>query len=128
MQPAMIGTVIQVALGGAIGAVLRFGAGQVALRWLGAGFPYGTLGVNLIGSFLMGIAFVALSEGRGPMAPFVMTGILGGFTTFSAFSLDTIALFERGAVGLAGIYVMASVVLSIAALLVGLAFARAMLA
>ncbi len=127
MQPPMVGTVLQVALGGAIGAVLRFGAGQAALRWAGAGFPWGTLAVNVIGSFLMGCAFVALADGKGAAAPFLMTGVLGGFTTFSAFSLDAVALFERGDIGAAAIYVVASVALSIAALIAGIAFARGVL-
>jgi len=108
---------IQVAIGGAIGAVLRYSIG------LAIAFPYGTIAVNVLGSFLMGLAFVLLGSRAG--APFVMAGILGGFTTFSAFSLDALKLFEAGRIAAAGGYVIASVVLSILALCFGIALARA---
>lgn len=115
----MISTVLQVALGGAIGAVLRFGmAAAVA-------FPIGTLAVNIVGSFLMGIAFVLLAEkGLDRWMPFVMAGVLGGFTTFSAFSLDTLKLYEAGRIGAAGGYAIASVLLSLTALLLAVILAR----
>lgn len=84
--------VLQVALGGAIGAALRYLSGSAAIRLLGSGFPYGTMIVNILGSFLMGFAaFYMLERMDGSyarFAPFILTGVLGGFTTFSAFSLD----------------------------------------
>ena len=123
----MIPTVIQVALGGAIGAAARYGVG-VALVRPGA-FPIGVLAVNIIGSFLMGLIVVYLGQKMlSHLNPFLMTGILGGFTTFSAFSLEAYTLFERGEVGQAVIYVIASVVLSIAALIAGIFIMRGLLA
>ena len=123
----MIPTVIQVALGGAIGAAARYGVG-VALVRSGA-FPIGVLAVNIIGSFLMGLIVVYLGQKMlSHLNPFLMTGILGGFTTFSAFSLEAYTLFERGEVGQAAIYVIASVVLSIAALIAGIFIMRGLLA
>ena len=119
---------LSVAAGGALGATLRFALSGAALRAFGAGFPWGTLLANVLGGFAMGLAAGALIE-RGPpawanLAPFLMTGLLGGFTTFSAFSLDALTLAERGR-GLAAMgYVGASVALSIAALWAGLAIAR----
>lgn len=123
----MIPTVIQVALGGAIGAAARYGVG-VALVRPGA-FPIGVLAVNIIGSFLIGLIVVYLGQKMlSHLNPFLMTGILGGFTTFSAFSLEAYTLFERGEVGQAAIYVIASVVLSIAALIAGIFIMRGLLA
>jgi len=108
---------IQIALGGAIGAVARYGIGLIFL------FPYATLTVNVLGSFLMGLAFVYLAS-RSAAAPLIMTGILGGFTTFSAFSLDALKLYEAGRIAAASGYVIGSVVLSIFALIIGVAIAR----
>lgn len=123
----MILTVSQVALGGAIGASLRYLVQVASLRAFGPGFPYGTLLVNVAGSFLMGLLVVVLAEKGGMrFAPFLMTGLLGGFTTFSAFSLDTISLWERGQSWLSLGYVGASVIFSLAALLAGLQFARSL--
>ncbi len=121
----MFATLIQVAAGGALGASARYLTGVGAVRLLGLGFPWGTLTVNVVGSFLMGVLIVALAE-RGGMrfAPFLTVGILGGFTTFSAFSLDAVTLFERGQVSAAAGYVAASVILSITALFLGLWIAR----
>ena len=101
----MLLTVAKVALGGAIGASLRYLTGVATLRLMGPGFPWGTLTVNVVGSLAMGLfaAFVAHRGGQA-WAPFVMTGVLGGFTTFSAFSLDAVTLFERGQFGTAALY------------------------
>ena len=86
------------------------------MRLIGPGFPWATLFVNVAGSFLMGVIVVVLAREGGTRAagPFLMTGLLGGFTTFSAFSLDAVTLYERGQVALAGAYVMGSVILSLA--------------
>ncbi len=125
----MIWTTLQVALGGALGAALRFLAGLGVLRLTGPGFPYAILSVNILGSFLMGVFVVyAAQRGMTHLSPFVMTGILGGFTTFSAFSLEAYTLFERGQTGAAGMYVLASVVLSIAGLIAGVMIARGVFA
>ena len=124
----MFGTLISVALGGALGASLRYLTNVSVMRLVGPGFPYGTIVANVLGSFLMGVLVVAMAR-RGGMdfAPFLMTGLLGGFTTFSAFSLDTLTLFERGEVSLAGLYVGASVFLSLAAIAVGVLVTRAVM-
>jgi fluoride exporter len=125
-RPLMFWTLTQVAAGGAIGAVLRFLAVIGATRAFGPGFPMGTLAVNIAGSFLMGLLFVILTARGSTLHPFLMTGILGGFTTFSAFSLDAVTLWEGGHATQAALYVAASVIFSLAALLVGAAIARSL--
>lgn len=120
--------ILHVALGGALGAVLRYLTGIGILRLFGATpMPLGVLTVNVLGSALAGL-FVAIAAQRGLMhlSPLVVTGMLGGFTTFSAFSLEAVALYERGAPGLAAIYVLANVTLSLAALMLGLALGRSL--
>ncbi|MDN5788723.1 fluoride efflux transporter CrcB [Pseudorhodobacter sp.] len=125
----MITTLLQVALGGAIGASGRYLSNVAVMRMIGPGFPYGTLFVNIVGSFLMGVLVVVLAEkGGARLAPFLMTGVLGGFTTFSAFSLDVFTIWERGQIGTAGAYVAGSVLLSIAALVAGALATRGVLA
>ncbi|SEK63183.1 camphor resistance protein CrcB [Roseovarius nanhaiticus] len=122
-------TFLSVALGGAIGAILRYGAGLLALRMATPGFPVAVLGVNVIGSFLMGaFAIWSLERGHAALNPFVMTGILGGFTTFSAFSLEAWTLIERGEVAAMLAYVGLSVGLSIGALALGIWLMKGMLA
>ncbi|MBZ4689971.1 MAG: crcB [Cereibacter sp.] len=124
----MIMTLPQVALGGAIGASLRYLTNVAAMRAFGPGFPVATVVVNVLGSFLMGVLVVALAEKGGMrFAPLLMTGMLGGFTTFSAFSLDAVTLYERGQIALAGGYVLGSVILSLAALVAGMAITRGLL-
>ena len=124
----MIPTAIQVALGGAIGASLRYGANLGIGRLLGAAFPWHTLAVNVIGSALMGGLMVLLAHrGQQQLAPFLMTGILGGFTTFSAFSMDTISLAQRGETALAAGYVVASVLFSLAAFVCAAAVMRSLI-
>lgn len=93
-------------------------------HWLGRGFPFGTLFVNVAGSFLIGfLATVGAPEGRLPMQPatreFLLVGILGGFTTFSAFSLQTLNLARSGQMLVAGLYVLVSVAVSLAAVWAG---------
>lgn len=119
-----------VAVGGAIGASLRHLSGLAAIRLLGTDFPWGTAFVNVAGSFLMGLFVEALARRYGvpnEVRLFVATGFLGGFTTFSSFSLDAVVLFERGATGLAFFYVAGSVLLGIAALFAGMALGRAII-
>lgn len=115
----MMNTLFSVAIGGAIGACLRYGV------CLAVAFPFGTLTVNMIGSFAIGVVWIFLpSKELHHWLPFLMTGLLGGFTTFSAFSLDVLRLVEDGRVWAAGSYVTASVVLSLMACAVGLWITR----
>ncbi|WP_185985156.1 fluoride efflux transporter CrcB [Aureimonas mangrovi] len=119
--------VLLVALGGALGSVLRYGAGVLSLRLFGPAWPVGTLFVNVTGSFLMGLLVEAIARRLGASAElrlFLTTGLLGGYTTFSAFSLDALALYERGEVASAALYVGASVLLGLAAIAAGLALGR----
>lgn len=126
----MLTTLSLVALGGAIGAGLRFLTGVGLLRLFGHGdFPVAILCVNVIGSCLMGVFVVAAAHrGLTHLSPFVMTGVLGGFTTFSAFSLETMTLIERGQIGPAALYVALSVGLSVGGLALGLLAARSIFA
>tara|TARA_R110000787_G_scaffold55670_10_gene128461 strand:- start:480 stop:860 length:381 start_codon:yes stop_codon:yes gene_type:complete len=126
----MISTVSLVALGGAIGATCRYLAGVGMLRLTGPmDFPLAVLTVNIVGSILMGIFVVAaVNKGLTQYSPFVMTGILGGFTTFSAFSLEAVTLMERGQITAVAAYVALSVGLSIGGLMLGLWIARGIFA
>ncbi len=124
----MLTTLLQVALGGAVGALGRYLVNVGALRLMGPGFPWATLAVNVLGSLAMGSLIVVLANKDATrLAPLLMTGLLGGFTTFSAFSLDAVTIYERGQLGLAALYVGTSVVLSLAALVAGMALARGVL-
>ena len=123
--------VLYAAAGGAIGTVARHLANVGFGRWLGAGFPWSTLFVNVVGGFLMGAVIEALAlrfDGSLELRTFIATGILGGFTTFSAFSMDAVLLMQRGETVAAALYIGASVVLSILALLAGLWLTRLVLA
>jgi fluoride exporter len=117
-----------VAAGGALGAGLRHLVNMAAMRFT-LTFPWGTLAINIVGSLAMGIFIETLARRYGASAElrlFVATGILGGFTTFSAFSLDVAVLWERGALGLAVAYVLASALGAILALFAGLWLARSL--
>ena len=119
--------ILLVAIGGAAGSVSRYLAGAAALRLLGPAFPWGTMAINVSGSLAIG--FLAETMLRGLSAPLdlrllLITGFLGGFTTFSAFSLDAWLLYERGETVGALLYVFGSVVLSLAATVCGVALAR----
>ena len=114
-------------LGGGLGASLRHAVNVTCAKCIGTAFPYGTFIINVSGSTVMGLIAGYLAfrgEASQPWRLFLMTGILGGYTTFSAFSLDTALLYERGALGLAAVYVLGSVILSIAGLFAGLALMR----
>ncbi len=113
---------VWVAMGGAVGSSARYGVNLIAPRYLGAGFPWATLFVNVLGCLAMGYFTALLREKMpddGNMRLFLTTGVLGGFTTFSAFSLDFFGLMQRGEMPAAIFYAAASVVLSIIALMVG---------
>jgi CrcB protein len=122
----MMISILLVAAGGALGAVLRYLYVTGMARAFGAAFPYGVLSVNVVGSLLMGLILAVMVEksggGRGSL--FLMTGVFGGFTTFSAFSLDVISMIERGVIGMAAIYIGSSVILSVAAISLGLWLGR----
>lgn len=117
-----------VAAGGALGSVARYGAGVLVGKAWGATFPLATLMINIAGSLAMGLFIGYLARTtpnwQADARLFVAVGILGGFTTFSSFSLDTIAMLERGEVVQAGLYVVASVAVGIAALYGGLVLLR----
>ncbi|MGD1878463.1 MAG: fluoride efflux transporter CrcB [Kiloniellaceae bacterium] len=120
-----------VAFGGALGAVGRYLAVSQVARWFDHGFPYGTLTVNVVGSFAMGllIEFGALAWSPSPeLRAFIAVGFLGAFTTFSTFSMETVLLYERGALLACAGYVAASVVLSVGAFFAALALVRTLLA
>jgi CrcB protein len=115
--------------GGGIGAALRHGFNVLFARAFGTAFPYATLFENITGSLVMGLlvaTFAFKSDIPQHMRLFLTTGILGGYTTFSTFSLDTAVLYERGDLGQAALYVLLSVALSIGGLFAGLAVVRAM--
>jgi CrcB protein len=119
-----------VATGGALGSVARYLTGLFTLRWFGPGYPWGTLAVNIIGGLLIGIIAETIArrfDGSQELRLFLVTGILGGFTTFSAFSLEVAAMAERGDVGSAIGYVAVSVAISVGAVFAGLALVRAFL-
>jgi CrcB protein len=114
-------------VGGGLGASLRHTVNIACAKGIGTSFPYGTFIINITGSIVMGLiaGYLAFKgEASQPWRLFLMTGILGGYTTFSAFSLDTALLYERGEIALALTYVLGSVVLSIAGLFAGLALVR----
>jgi CrcB protein len=118
---------VLVFVGGGLGASLRHFINVVCAKCIGVSFPWGTLIINITGSTVMGLiaGYLAFKGGASqPWRLFLMTGILGGYTTFSAFSLDAATLYERGALELAAAYVLGSVVLSIAGLFAGLALIR----
>ncbi|QPM90767.1 fluoride efflux transporter CrcB [Pseudooceanicola algae] len=127
----MFTTVLQVAAGGAIGASLRYLSGVVILRLVGPGapLPLGVIFVNIFGSFLMGCLVVIVGDrGWSHLNPFLATGILGGFTTFSSFSLEAFTLYERGQPALAALYVGINVVISLAAIVAGTYAMRGLIA
>lgn len=116
-----------VAAGGAVGATLRHATNQLSLLCLGAAFPWGTMIVNISGSVVMGIlvgCFSLLWDAPQGVRLFLATGVLGGFTTFSAFSLEAVLLMQRGQISAAILYVLTSVVLSLGGLYAGMTLIR----
>ena len=117
-------TYLWVALGGALGSVARYACSGIAVRWLGAGFPYGTLFVNVAGSFAIGLLAALASADSKPIVigdtrAFLMIGVLGGFTTFSSFSLETLNLARSGQLAAAGWNAAASLVLCLVGVWLG---------
>jgi CrcB protein len=118
---------VLVFVGGGLGSMLRHAVNVICPRFLGADFPYHTFIINITGSTIMGLiaGYLAFKgDATQSWRLFLMTGILGGYTTFSAFSLDAGLLYERGEIGLAALYVLGSVILSILGLFGGLALIR----
>ena len=124
--------ILAIAVGGALGAVLRHYLNSFAATLLGTGFPYGIFAANILGSFLMGVLivyFALAGEGTQTMkASFLTVGLLGAFTTFSTFSLDAALMIERGQLMTAGLYIGGSVILAIGGLFLGMAITRMFLA
>lgn len=121
--------VLLVAIGGAVGSVARYFVNLWAFRLWGPNFPWGTLAVNVVGGLAIGFLSEVIARkfnASTEMRLLLVTGVLGGFTTFSAFSLDAVGLFERGEMTLSAVYIVASVVISIVAVCVGLALGRAL--
>jgi len=119
---------VAIAAGGAVGALARHFVNVLALAWFGTAFPWGTITVNIVGSFLMGVLVEvsALAWSPGPaLRAMLAVGMLGAFTTFSTFSLEAALLYERGQLGLSALYVLLSVTLSVGGLFAGLALIRA---
>ncbi len=114
-------------LGGGLGTCLRHAVNVTAARLFGTGFPAGTFIINVTGSLVMGLiaGYLAFKGNAAqPWRLFVMTGILGGYTTFSTFSLDSVTLFQRGETVLAALYIAGSVVLGLVGLIAGMAIVR----
>ena len=127
MSPTIL---ISIALGGALGAVGRFLLTSLAGQWFGHGFPYGTILVNVLGSFVLGSMIEILALVWSPdqqVRAFLIIGLLGSFTTFSAFSLDTVTLIERGNILTPAVYVGGSVITSVLAVYLGMVFFRQIL-
>ena len=124
-------TYFWIALGGALGSMARYASGVYVGRWLGTAFPWSTLLINIIGSFLIGVfaeSFALQWDTRQSTRAFLVVGICGGYTTFSTFSLDIVTLLNRGEATLALTYVLASVVIGLAGLYAGLHAVRFVLA
>ncbi len=121
--------ILAVATGGALGAAGRFLVGKIMLRLMGPGFPWGTLTVNIVGSFVIGL-MVTLLAARYNLSHtwqgFLVTGVLGGFTTFSAFSLEVGLMLERHEISQAALYAAGSIIFGVAALFLGLYAGRYM--
>jgi CrcB protein len=119
--------ILLVAIGGALGSVARYLTGLATLRWFGPNFPWGTLTVNIVGGLVIGVFAELIArrfDGSPELRLFIVTGILGGFTTFSAFSLEVTTMAERGDYVTALAYVLISVIISVAAVFAGLALVR----
>ncbi len=119
---------IVIAAGGALGALARYWSANLVTQFMGAHFPYGIMLVNVVGSCLIGVAFVLLVEkvsAETLWRPFIIVGVLGAFTTFSTFSLQTLNLLEAGRMLAAGAYVVASVFLCLISVSLGVAITRA---
>ena len=122
--------ILLVAIGGALGSVSRYLIGLATLRWFGPNPPWGTLAVNIIGGLAIGVFAELIArrfDGSAELRLFIVTGILGGFTTFSAFSLEVTAMAERGDYLTALTYVLTSVIISVAAVFAGLALVRGLI-
>ena len=126
----MMKAILVVGAGGALGAIVRYLIFVLATRLFGLNFPYGTLIVNIAGALMLGILIEALAlrwDVSAELRLFMVVGFLGAFTTFSAFSMDTVVLYERGRLDLCALYVSASIVLSVGALFLGMIASRGML-
>lgn len=126
-MPSAMNHILLVAVGGALGSVARYLTSLATLRWFGPGYPWGTLSVNIVGGLAIGIFAELIArrfDGSQELRLFIITGILGGFTTFSAFSLEVSTMAERGDYLWAASYILLSIVISVAAVFAGLALVR----
>ncbi len=125
-----VNLLLPIAAGGALGAVMRYLMSGAVLRYAGTGFPYGTLAVNIVGSLLIGVVagwfLREMGEGKAALQAFIITGFLGGFTTFSAFSLETVNMLQRGDTLPALVYMGASVLLTVGACALGFMLLKAL--
>ena len=119
-------SILMVAMGGALGSSARYLCSKAFVILLGPSFPFGTMFINIAGSFLMGVCVALFAGAEMPDSTklFFMTGLLGGFTTFSAFSLDAYTLYEKGEITMAGLYILLSCAVSIFGLFAGLALGK----
>jgi CrcB protein len=127
MSPVML---VYIALGGAIGAVSRFLLTSLSGHWFGHGFPFGTIIVNVLGAFALGALVEVMALAWSPsqeVRAFLVVGLLGSFTTFSAFSLDAVTMIDRGQIVMPSVYIGCSVVVSILAFYSGLTILRQIL-
>lgn len=123
-------TLLFVALGGALGASCRYGVGVAAAHFGSGQFPWGTFTVNVVGSFLLGVLVALMTFSWSPsaeMRAFLVVGVLGGFTTFSAYSLEVVLLMERDRLALAAVFMLGTVALSVAGLFAGMRLTRMIL-
>ena len=117
-----------IAIGGALGAVLRYATSNAVYMYTGKDFPYGTMLVNIVGSFVMGLLFIVLNEKISYAAEwraFLTVGLLGAFTTFSTFSIETLVLLQQGEIYKAGLNILLSVLICLIAAWIGLLLGRA---
>lgn len=127
LSSPVVTKLLLIALGGAVGTSLRYGIGIGMVRWLGRGFPFGTLAANILGSFLLGVVMESVGEREVVGVPWKLvlgTGVMGGFTTYSSFNLETIRLAEAGDFGKAGLYLSATLIACVVAGLGGIVLVR----
>ena len=123
--------IFAIAIGGALGAVGRYVVSVLMLQWISSNIPLGTLVVNVVGSFVLGLVYecgTLLWQSSNEFKAFLIVGILGGFTTFSTFSLEIVVLFQKGEIGAGVLYAVGSLVLAVLGLTMGIIFGRSIFA
>jgi len=123
--------IFAIAIGGALGAVGRYVVSVLMLQWISSNIPLGTLVVNVVGSFVLGLVYecgTLVWQSSNEFKAFLIVGILGGFTTFSTFSLEIVVLFQKGEIGAGVLYAVGSLVLAVLGLTMGIIFGRSIFA